>query len=126
MVHHFRIVAAALILVACSTSLAALAKGNAKEGEKQFEKHQCTQCHLLGNNLIEPDKPLKGAKFAKKYQSDAQIAAVIRKGVPNTGMPPNEIASLPENELSDIIAYIRSLTPPIPAGTPAPLKKKQK
>ncbi len=100
----------------------ALAKGSVKEGAKQFEKHQCNQCHLGGNNLLEPGKPLKGATFAKKYPNDLQIAAVIRKGVAGTGMAANPPDLLSQDELSDIIAYIRSLT----CSTPAPQKKNPK
>ena len=92
--------------------------GNAKRGAELFEKQQCSQCHLNGTNLIEPDKPLKGQKFAKKYPTDGQIAALVRKGVAGTGMPSTGKDMLNDHDLSDVIAFIRSLTPPaVPAQT---------
>lgn len=60
--------------------------------------------------MIEPTKPLKGASFAKKYPNDAQIAAIVRKGVAGTGMPSTGKDMLPDKDLCDVIAYIRSFT----------------
>lgn len=112
-----------LFLVLPVMAGAVFAKGSASEGAKQFEKHQCSGCHRAGGNSVEPSKPLKGEAFAKKYATDAQIVAVIRKGVPGTAMPANTPDMLPERELNDIVAYIRSLTP---CGSSTGAKPKRK
>lgn len=102
-----------LLFVFCSSAAIALPaqNGNIKHGAELFDKNTCSQCHLNGSNMIEPTKPLKGAGFAKKYPKDEQIATIVRKGVPGTGMPSTGKDMLSDRELCDIIAYIRSLTP---------------
>ncbi|MBY0546351.1 MAG: cytochrome c [Candidatus Obscuribacterales bacterium] len=97
-------------------------KADIKRGAELFDKNTCSQCHLHGSNMIEPTKPLKGPGFAKKFPRDEQIAAIVRKGVPGTGMPSTGKDMLSDRELCDIIAYIRSLTPAT-AGAPANRKK---
>lgn len=111
------IISCLLIILPCS----AAGVGDAKRGAALFDKVQCSQCHLNGNNMIEPDKPLKGPGFAKKFPKDEQIAAVIRAGRPNTGMPSTGKSMLSDAQLCDLIAYIRSLTP-----AQVPVKKQTK
>lgn len=80
-------------------------------GEKVFQQMQCFTCHTNGENLIDPTKPIKGANFHKKYPEDSQIAAIVRSGVAGTAMPAYDKNRLPDEQLSVLIAYIRSLTP---------------
>jgi mono/diheme cytochrome c family protein len=80
-------------------------------GQKVFNQMQCFTCHVNGENVINPSKPIKGAFFRSKYPNDAQIAAIIRNGVPGTAMPAYATDRLSDEQLKPLIAYIRSLTP---------------
>ena len=81
------------------------------DGEKLFTKMQCFTCHANGENLINPAKPIKGEGFLKKYPEDAQIAQIVRRGLPGTAMPAYGTEKLSDDQLSALIAYVRSLTP---------------
>lgn len=81
------------------------------EGEKVFTQMQCFTCHVNGQNVIDPSKPIKGPGFRKKYPEDAQIAQIIRHGVPGTAMPAYNNARLSDDQLTALIVYVRSLTP---------------
>ncbi len=76
-----------------------------------FTQMQCFSCHTNGENVINPSKPIKGADFLKKYPEDAQIAQIIRRGVAGTAMPAYAKDRLTDDQLSALIAYVRSLTP---------------
>jgi mono/diheme cytochrome c family protein len=73
---------------------------------------QCFTCHANGDNLINPAKPIKGTNFLAKYPEDAQIAQLIRRGVPGTAMPAYAKERMSDDQLYALIAYVRSLTPP--------------
>jgi hypothetical protein len=74
---------------------------------------------------MEPTKPLHGAGFLKKYPTDEAIAKRIREGSPNGIMPAFYKSQLPDKDLIDVIAYIRSLTPTTAVKCPLkPLQKK--
>jgi cytochrome c6 len=87
-------------------------KGNPAHGASLFKALNCAMCHPGGNNAMEPTKPLHGAAFLKKYPNDELIAKRIREGSTNGIMPPFYKSQLPDKDLVDVIAYIRSLTPP--------------
>jgi mono/diheme cytochrome c family protein len=84
------------------------------DGQKVFQEMQCFTCHANGGNLINPNKPIKGADFQKKYPDDSQIAAIIRSGIAGTAMPAYDKDRLPDAQITPLIAYIRSLTPTAP------------
>lgn len=84
---------------------------NIAKGEKIFEAQQCITCHAGGGNAIDPSKPLKGAEFLKHFPEDAEIAHIIRDGVPGTAMPAYETERLSNDDLTLLVIYIRSLTP---------------
>ncbi len=81
------------------------------KGKKVFEEMMCFTCHADGGNVINPNKPIKGPDFLKKYPEDGQIAGVIRHGVPGTAMPAYAANRMTDPDLSAMVAYIRSLTP---------------
>jgi cytochrome c551/c552 len=83
------------------------------DGQKVFQGMQCFTCHTNGENLIDPSKPIKGQNFLKKYPEDAQIASIIRNGRVGTAMPAYDKQRLNDEQLSNLIAYIRSLTPAV-------------
>lgn len=82
-----------------------------QRGERIFKKHYCVGCHADGNNALMPDKPIKGAAFAKKYSDDGLLDRTIRKGFPDEGMPTFPVSQISETQMKDLILYIRSFTP---------------
>lgn len=80
-------------------------------GQKVFESAGCQFCHAGGLNSINPQKPIKGELFAKKYPADASLIKVIREGIKGTAMPANNETKIDDAEMKNLIAYIRSLTP---------------
>ena len=92
-------------------ALPAGAAGDAKRGAALFAD-TCESCHVGGENALNPSKPLKGAWFASNFPSDAKIFATIRNGIPKTVMSPFSKERLSDQQVNDIIAYIRTLTPP--------------
>lgn len=84
--------------------------GDSKKGQEIFESLTCIDCHKGGGNSVKPSKPLKGDAFVKKYGKDEKIEKVIRKGVPGTSMPGFGADVISDEQIKDLIAYIRSLT----------------
>ena len=85
----------------------------------------CNMCHPGGENVLNPDKPLKGPIFIKRFPTDASIVALVRTGIPKTVMTPFTTQRLSDRQLADIIAYMRTLTPACPKDKPkagAPVK----
>lgn len=86
-------------------------KGDAKKGQEIFESLTCVDCHRGGGNSVHPSRPLKGESFAKRYPNDEKIEKLIRKGVPGASMPAFGKDVISEEQMKDLIAYLRSLTP---------------
>jgi mono/diheme cytochrome c family protein len=112
------------LLASCLTLLCVLPsvaarKPDAKRGHELFERLTCSYCHPGGGNCLNPKKPLKGPEFRKAFPTDADVARVIRTGIPGTSMDAFRKDKLSDEELLDVIAYIRSLPQPDAAKTPA-------
>ena len=86
-------------------------KGDAKRGKRIFSDLQCAICHTDGGNNLNPERPLKGAKFVQRLPDDKTLGATIRQGFPAKGMPANGKDKMSDQDLADVISYIRSLTP---------------
>ena len=84
--------------------------GDAGAGREVFESLTCIECHRGGENQVRPSKPIKGAAFKHKYPHDAQIVKVIRNGVKNSSMPAFGPDMISEEEMKDLVTYIRSLS----------------
>jgi len=97
-----------LLLFACP---AESAPSSVTAGRLVYHRASCAMCHPGGGNVVNPNKPLKGAAFAQKYISDQELQKVIRQGVKNSSMPPFDKEKLSDAEMTNLIAYIRSLTP---------------
>ena len=73
---------------------------------KQVFETRCAVCHGADGN---------GGEFAPGIvvrlaaRTDSEIAAVVRNGLPNRGMPE---VPLGDQALSDLVAYLRTLRPP--------------
>lgn len=79
-------------------------------GKKVFERATCAGCHPNGGNSLHPSRPLKGPLFLSRYKDDAEIVKVVRKGVPNTGMPSFDTSQINDSDMLDLVAYIKSLS----------------
>lgn len=100
--------------------------GDAKRGQEIFESLTCVDCHKGGLNSVRPSKPLRGESFAKKYPKDSQVERVIRKGVSGTSMAGFNVDVISESQMKDLIAYLRSLTPPNETKSKSKSSQKQK
>lgn len=91
-------------------------KGDLKRGKKVFQDGQCAICHTDGGNNLNPERPLKGAVFIKRYplNKDIELEKIIRKGITEKGMPSFGKDKLSDQDLKDVVVYIRSLTPAEP------------
>ncbi len=81
-----------------------------KASKMVFVKATCWGCHPHGGNSMNGDKPLKGPGFVKKYKSDIELAAVIRRGNEKMGMPPFPPEKLTDSDLKQVIVFVRSLS----------------
>ena len=91
--------------------------GDAAAGQAVFAR-SCTPCHPNANAGIGP--ALHGPAFTSRYPDDAAIAAVIRQG--RGKMPAFSSASLPDQDLTNVVAYLRGLGSGAiaPEATPTP------
>jgi mono/diheme cytochrome c family protein len=94
-----------------SISLGAL--GDPGKGMAIYEKN-CLGCHgprgdgdsPIGKQLVPPAADLTSATTKKK--PDAELVGIIQNGKPKTAMPPFKPA-LGEQQIRDVLAYVRSL-----------------
>ena len=100
-----------MALLIASAPCICLSQGDAKKGQEIFESLTCIDCHKGGGNSVKPSKSLKGDSFSKKYNKDEKIEKVIRKGVAGASMPGFGKDVISDEQMVDLIAYIRSLTP---------------
>jgi mono/diheme cytochrome c family protein len=87
-------------------------KGDAylENGKKLFTKATCVGCHPRGENSLNGDRPLKGAAFLKRYQNPKAFIDFVRQGSPERGMPKFPASKLSDEELKNILAYVRTFT----------------
>ena len=79
------------------------------ESGSRFYQSACAGCHGPAGDGI-PGVDLMRGQF-RRASSDAEIAAIIRGGVPGTTMPPSAFT---EAQAGTIVAYLRSLAPAAP------------
>lgn len=106
-----------LLLLACMAviasqhaTVAAGTKGDAAKGQQVFQKNSCVLCHPGGENTMEPAHPIKGKAFQTKYSDDALLESTIRKGFARDGMPSFPKSVINDDDMADLIAYVRSLS----------------
>ena len=99
-------------------------------GQRLTEVLGCTGCHapkLTGQNIFD-EAPQYGVMYAPNltqfvpHHSDAQIEAILRRGIEPTrkdlwGMPSSVFQNLSASDMAALIAYLRSLHA---AGEPSP------
>lgn len=102
-----------LLALSVLPGLSSPGKGDSKRGKQIFQDIGCAICHTDGGNNLNPERPLKGPLFLKRYPpgDDSGIAKVIRSGNQKKGMPDFGKDKLGDKDLLDLMAYIRSLSP---------------
>lgn len=108
------------LIVAVGSALYASAQppagsaGDAASGAKLYVDRACWQCH----GLAAQGGGIAGPRLAGRVQAWAAFAAYVRR--PTEEMIPYTAKVLPDDELADIFAWLRSLPPPPPVdGLPA-------
>lgn len=78
-------------------------------GAALFVERQCAMCH--GDDAVGGMGPaLNNNDFAQRFPDDAEITQVVREAP--TGMPSYDIDRLTEQQMGDVVAYLRSLEEP--------------
>ena len=81
-------------------------QGNAASGAKLYVDRACWQCH----GLAAQGGGIAGPRLAGRVQVWAAFSAYVRR--PAEEMIPYTAKVLPDRELADIFAWLRSLPPP--------------
>jgi putative heme-binding domain-containing protein len=88
------------------------------ENGGRLYRSNCSSCHGPNGDL-QPGVDLGHGKF-RRATADEEVAAIITKGIPGTGMPP---ANFTEGQALTIVAYLRSMAATsnvaVTAGDPA-------
>ena len=94
-------------------------RGDATSGAKLFVDRACWQCH----GLAAQGGGIAGPRLAGRVQVWAAFAAYVRR--PTEVMIPFTAKVLPDQELADIFAWLRSLPPP-PAVESLPVLSRER
>ena len=82
----------------------------------QLFNTSCSSCH--GKGAVGGSAPTLNAKEFLKATSDSQVASLISTGVPGSDMPAWGLehgGTLTDQQVNEIVAYIRSLEPSAPS-----------
>ncbi len=74
-----------------------------EDGARVFREN-CATCHGPDGNAL-PGMDFGRGQFRQAY-SDADLARIIREGIPGTAMPPG---NFPEEQAARVVAYLRSV-----------------
>jgi ubiquinol-cytochrome c reductase cytochrome c subunit len=85
---------------------AAEPQGNAASGAKLYVDRACWQCH----GLVGQGGGIAGPRLAGRAQVWAAFSLYVRR--PTEEMIPYTVKVLPDQELADIFAWLKSLPPP--------------
>ncbi len=80
--------------------------GNADNGKKLFVERACWQCH----GLAAQGGGIAGPRLAGRVPAWPAFSRYVRR--PTEEMIPYTAKSLPDSELADIYAWLRSIPPP--------------
>ncbi len=86
-------------------------KGNVENGKRLFLKDGCYQCHGQSGS-----GGLAGPRLAQTKLTQAAFLAYVRNPAPG-GMPPYRQKAVPDQELADIWAYIKTFPEPPPLSS---------
>ncbi|MEO8050601.1 MAG: cytochrome c [Acidobacteriota bacterium] len=91
------------------TKAAETKTSDAANGQRLFEKNGCYQCHgYWGQGGV------AGPRLNQTKLPFAAFSAFVRNP-PSSGMPPYRAKVMPDQELADVYAYIKSIPAPKPA-----------
>jgi mono/diheme cytochrome c family protein len=104
------------VVPVASTAVASSA-ADTSAGQQVFTS-LCNACHPNANAGIGP--ALHGSAFASRYPDDAALLGVVRQG--KGGMPPFATSQLSDQDLANVVAYLRGLgtSQPEAESTPTP------
>ena len=88
--------------------------GHLARGKATFATSGCTACHAPDGGGVVGLGPNLCDDFGKNVQTLNGLVTVITEGVPGTAMLP-QAATLSENEIADVAAYVASLRGTTPA-----------
>src|SRR5579872_4020673 len=94
---------------AAPTQQTAAPAGNAENGKKLFAADGCYQCH----GYEAQGSSATGPRLGPNPLPYAQLSKYVR--APTGQMPPYTTKVLPDNELADIYAFLRSRAPAVQA-----------
>lgn len=98
-----------LFVAVAMTALAQTKPGDAANGKRLFEKNACYQCHgYWGQGGV------AGARLAQTKLPFVAFSAFVRNP-PSGSMPPFRAKVMPDQDLADVYAYIKSIPEPKPA-----------
>jgi mono/diheme cytochrome c family protein len=97
---------------------ASTAGGDAAAGQQVFAA-KCNSCHPNTNAGIGP--AVHGAQFAQRYPDDGPLMLLIREG--KGGMPPFPASQLSDQDLTNVVAYMRSLGTAEVTPEPTPTRR---
>jgi putative heme-binding domain-containing protein len=95
------VVTASLVRVAAAQD-SAYSPADAQDGERLF-MNSCANCHGPDGDVV-PGVDLEHGQF-RHASSDAELADVIRRGIPGTAMPPGNYSN---TAATQIIAFLRT------------------
>lgn len=99
-------------------------KGDPQDGKAVYQEH-CLVCHGRegkGDGLLSTSLKIRPANFASpvtQAKADADLLKTIQLGKAGTNMKAYK-DRLEEDEIRNVLAYIRQLAQPISPGTPSP------
>ena len=101
-----------VLIVSALPSVAGI-KGDLKRGKAIFQNMQCAICHTDGGNNLNPERPLKGESFLQRYPASEnnKLEQIIRQGIKDKGMPAFGKDKMSDQDMADVIVYVRSFTP---------------
>jgi mono/diheme cytochrome c family protein len=92
--------------------------GNAENGKKLFVERACWQCH----GLAAQGGGIAGPRLAGRVPAWPAFSRYVRR--PTEEMIPYTPKALPDTELADIYAWLRSIPPPPAVSSIPPLNRK--
>lgn len=93
-------------------------KGNPKHGQPLFEKH-CMECHGRTGDGRGPVgyylavEPADFLSIESRMKSDSELISIIKDGIRSDEMHGWE-KILSDQDIHDVLSYIRTLAPPLP------------
>ena len=111
MPYQFRVAPIVAVLIAIGAWLSAplraqdpvVPAADVEDGQRLY-LGSCTNCHGPDGNSV-PGVDLGHGQF-RRASSDAELADIIRRGIPGTAMPPGNYST---RQASLIVAYLRSM-----------------